>query len=59
MKPVAKHTIWGNHGYPHTWVMSPVSKIMAQLKVSMQKYPNIRPGQDFGGYDRGTEGGSR
>lgn len=43
---------WGiNDGYAHAWVMSPVSRILADLARSMAKYPNIRPGQDFNGYE--------
>jgi len=30
--------------------MTPVSKILGGLSASMQKYPNIKPGQDFKGY---------
>jgi hypothetical protein len=30
--------------------MGPVTKILAGLQGSMQKYPNIKPGQDFTGY---------
>jgi arylsulfatase A-like enzyme len=45
------YELWGNEGYAHAWVMSPVSKILTGLAVSMQKYPNIKPGdQDFKGY---------
>jgi hypothetical protein len=31
--------------------MSPVSKILAEFATSMQEFPNIRPGEDFGGYE--------
>lgn len=44
------YELWGNEGYIHAWVMSPVSKIIAELTESMQAYPNIKPGQDFDGY---------
>jgi arylsulfatase A-like enzyme len=45
------YELWGNEGYAHAWVMSPVSKILTGLSVSMQEYPNIKPGdQDFKGY---------
>jgi arylsulfatase len=43
--------LWGNEGYAHAWVMGPVSKILADLAASMEQYPNLRPGQDFGGYE--------
>ena len=42
--------LWGNEGYVHAWVMGPVKKILAEVQGSMKKYPNIRPGQDFKGY---------
>ena len=48
--PKESYELFGNDGYAHAWVMEPVSKILAELAVSMQKYPNIRPGQDFAGY---------
>ncbi len=48
--PKESYELFGMEGYAHTWVMEPVSKILAELAVSMQKYPNIRPGQDFAGY---------
>ena len=44
------HELWGNEGYVHAWVMSPVMKIVSELTASMQRFPNIKPGQDFGGY---------
>jgi arylsulfatase A-like enzyme len=45
------YELWGNEGYAHAWVMGPVSKILTGLSVSMQEYPNIKPGdQDFKGY---------
>jgi len=45
------YELWGNEGYSHAWVMSPVSKILAELTASMREYPNIAPGQSFTGYD--------
>jgi arylsulfatase len=45
------YELWGNDGYAHAWVMAPVSKILAGLASSMQQYPNIKPGQDFKGYE--------
>ncbi len=46
------YELWGNEGYAHAWVMGPVAKIMADLAGSMQKYPNIKPGdQGFKGYE--------
>jgi len=43
--------LWGNEGYAHAWVMGPVSKILTELAVSMKQFPNIRPGQEFSGYE--------
>jgi arylsulfatase A-like enzyme len=43
--------LWGNDGYAHAWVMGPVTTILGGLAASMQKYPNIRPGEDFKGYE--------
>jgi arylsulfatase A-like enzyme len=48
--PAESYELWGNEGYAHAWVMSPVSKILAELRASMQRFPNIEPGQEFGGY---------
>ena len=42
--------LWGNESYANAWVMGPVTKILAELIASIQKYPNIKPGQDFKGY---------
>jgi arylsulfatase A-like enzyme len=44
------YELWGNEGYAHAWVMGPVSKILTDIKQSMVKYPNIKPGQKFNGY---------
>jgi arylsulfatase len=48
--PKESFELWGNEGYVHAWVMSPVSEILSNLQASMSKYPNIKPGEDFGGY---------
>ena len=32
--------------------MGPVMKILAEVEGSMQKYPNIKPGQEFEGYEK-------
>ncbi|MDG2013657.1 MAG: sulfatase-like hydrolase/transferase [Pirellulaceae bacterium] len=48
--PKESFELWGNEGYAHAWVMSPVSKILAELRQSMKEYPNILPGQEFNGY---------
>jgi arylsulfatase len=44
------YELWGNEGYVHAWVMEPVMKILAEVQGSMNKYPDIKPGQDFKGY---------
>ena len=49
--PKESFELWGNEGYAHAWVMTPVSKILAGLQGSMARYPNIAPGDDFQGYD--------
>ena len=43
--------LWRGKGYSHLWVMKPIMGILTDLKQSMQKYPNIKPGQDFKGYN--------
>jgi arylsulfatase A-like enzyme len=48
--PKESYELWGNEGYAHAWVMGPVTKILGELDVSIKKYPNIQPGQDFTGY---------
>ena len=49
--PKESFELWGNEGYAHAWVMAPVSKILAAMDASMQRFPNIRPGQEFEGYE--------
>jgi hypothetical protein len=41
-----------NVGVHRAWVMEPVMKILTEVKKSMQQYRNIRPGEDFKGYDK-------
>jgi len=48
--PSESFELWGNEGYAHAWIMEPVSKILGKLTASMQKYPNLKPGQEFEGY---------
>ena len=38
-------------GYSHLWVTKPVIEILTGLAVSQQQFPNIKPGQDFSGYE--------
>ena len=49
--PDEKSELWKGEGYAHLWVMKPVMGILGSLRSSMQKYPNIQPGQDFDGYE--------
>jgi len=38
-------------GYSHLWVTKPVMEILTGLAVSQRQFPNIKPGQDFSGYE--------
>lgn len=49
--PSESYELWGNEGYAHAWVMSPVSKLLSELKASMVQFPNIRPGGELPGHD--------
>jgi len=49
--PDEKAELWKREGYAHLWVMKPVMEILGNLGSSMQRYPNIKPGQDFAGYE--------
>ena len=49
--PSEAYELWGNEGYAHTWIMEPISKILGKLQGSMVKYPNIKPGEEFKGYN--------
>ena len=37
--------------FSYSWVYSPMGKILGKKAASMQEYPNIKPGQDFEGYN--------
>ena len=50
--PKESFELWGNEGYAHAWVMEPIMGILTKNAISMKKYPNIKPGQDFKGYER-------
>jgi hypothetical protein len=45
-----KNELWRSEGYARLWVMKPVMEVLTKLNKSMQEYPNVKPGQDFGGY---------
>jgi len=49
--PGETRELWQSEGYSHLWVMKPVMEILGGLAVSQQRYPNIKPGQDFSGYE--------
>ncbi|MVO16350.1 sulfatase-like hydrolase/transferase [Parasedimentitalea huanghaiensis] len=49
--PSEQFELWGNEGFAHAWVMTPVTGILTNLAKSMAAFPNIQPGQDFDGYD--------
>ena len=31
------------------WIMAPVLRIIAQYEMSVKKYPNVNPGEEFQG----------
>ncbi len=49
--PAEQFELWGNEGFSHAWVMTPVTGILSDLTESMMEFPNIRPGEDFNGYE--------
>jgi len=49
--PDEKIELWRSDGYAHLRVMKPVMGILTELQVSMVQYRNIRPGEDFPGYE--------
>ena len=48
--PGETRELWRSEGYSHIWVMRPVTEIVGKLQVSMAKFPNIKPGEEFKGY---------
>ena len=36
----------------HTWIFDVAIRIIMQYETSLHKYPNIKTGEDFKGYDR-------
>jgi len=50
--PKEAYELWGNKGYTHGWLMEPIMKKIVALKKSMAKYPNIKPGEEFKGYNK-------
>ncbi len=49
--PDEKDELWQAQGFAHTWVMKPVMTVLGVKAISMKKFPNIQPGQDFKGYN--------
>ena len=49
------YELWGNDGYVHAWVMEPVMKILTEKAISMKTYRNIKPGEDFSGYEKANK----
>ncbi len=49
--PAEQFELWGNEGFSHAWVMTPITGILSGLTSSMATYPNIKPGEVFQGYD--------
>ncbi len=39
-------------GYADAWVMGPIMKNLGELKDSMVKCPNNKPGKKFEGYEK-------
>ncbi|MFT5707408.1 MAG: arylsulfatase A-like enzyme [Oceanospirillaceae bacterium] len=48
--PKEAYELLGNKGYAHTWMFDPIMKRIGELKASMKKYRNIKPGEEFEGY---------
>ena len=49
--PKESYELWGNEGYAHAWVLSPVTNILTEIATSMARFPNIKPGEEFDGYE--------
>ncbi len=49
--PAEMYELWANEGYSHAWVMEPVSRIIGEVMGSMARYRNIKPGEEFEGYE--------
>ncbi|WP_158541288.1 hypothetical protein [Ruegeria sp. A3M17] len=49
--PAEQFELWGNEGFSHAWVMTPVTGILNNLATSMVEFPNIKPGEEFEGYE--------
>jgi len=49
--PGETRELFAAEGYAHLWVTKPVMDILTGLAISMNQYPNIKPGEDFKGYE--------
>jgi arylsulfatase len=36
--------------FAYSWVYTPMNQLLGELGASIQKYPNIKPGEEFSGY---------
>ena len=50
--PGETRELFSSEGYAHLWVTKPVMEILGRLSASIRQYPNIRPGEDFRGYEQ-------
>jgi hypothetical protein len=48
--PGEQTELWAAEGFAHLWVRKPVVDILTTQAASMKKFPNIKPGEEFGGY---------
>ncbi len=44
--------LWRSEGYSHIYLMEPIMKILTEKAISMKQYPNIKPGEEFKGYNK-------
>jgi len=38
--------------FAYSWAYVPLGKILGDVHKSMMEYPNIKPGEDFQGYEK-------
>ncbi|MDE0886075.1 MAG: hypothetical protein OSB70_11135 [Myxococcota bacterium] len=43
--------MWAADGFAHLWVTKPVMEILGRIGASVRAFPNLRPCQDFEGYE--------
>ncbi len=49
--PGESRELWAADGFAHLWVTKPVMEILGRIGASMRAFPNLKPGQDFEGYE--------